>query len=330
MKKYSFSLNDHYKWGFNDGWFNDPEPEGYFKVSIGSCSRPHKSFREECINSAKMIGELFDKPIVVGFSGGSDSQVICLSMLEAKVPFTPIILVLVDHNNKIYNSNDVQYAFMFCKKFGLEPFVETLNIDEFYCGQGMKLIQENCITVPEMTTQLYLVIKYKDTHAYINGGGDPLLLTFCDEETQKITLRYSLGPLPIQQFLIKNNIQGCLKFFMYSPELIASYMDNNVMRSYLNIQPSIPIKDSHIYFRDCIKPMLYFQEWPEVTQRIKNHGYEEVWYIDKLRKLTSKLHRHINPNVKKVNWTYEEIVDHLNSNTGIVKTWSSEDERNYY
>jgi hypothetical protein len=334
MQEINYSHNNHYKWGFNDNWFNEAEPEGYFQVSIGACSRPHGSFRAECINAATLLGQTLTKPILVGLSGGLDSQVVCLSLLNAKVPFTPVVLKLLGSAGQTYNQHDIDGAFAFCKKFGLIPIVEELNLDDFYCNEGMKLISENCITVAEIAVQLHLVIKYKDTHAYINGGGDPQLNKYIDSETGMVTLKYSLGPTPIQQYMINNGIQGCLKFFMYTPEQIAAYLNHPIIHAFNDAQESIfePVnQDIWVNnFAHCIKPMMYIGEWPELVQRRKFTGFERVPYFSKVRMLTHKLNSHINPRAKMVTWTYKEILDHLLSNTGEIKTWRSSDERNYY
>lgn len=338
MQEINYSHNNHYKWGFNDNWFNNAEPEGYFQVSIGACQRPHKSFREECINSAILLGQTLTKPILVGLSGGLDSQVVCLSLIHAKVSFTPVILKLFGSSGKVYNQHDIDGAFIFCKKYNLDPILEELNLDEFYCNEGMKLISENCITVAEIAVQLHLVIKYKDTHAYINGGGDPQLSGYTDPLTGEHTLAYSLGPTPIQQYMINNGIQGCLKFFMYTPEQIASYLNHPMMLAFEAAQGSVrgqtyvdDLQAAHLYiFTFCVKPMMYVHEWPELLQRSKYTGFEKVPYFKTVRILTHKLNSHINPRAKMITWKYNEILDHLLSNTGEIKTWRSTDERDYY
>lgn len=330
MQQLNYSLNNHYKWGFNKGWFNDAEPEGYFKVSLGACNRPHLTFREECIISAKLLEESFTKPILVGLSGGSDSQVVCLSFMNADVKFTPVILKLFGTNKELYNEHDIEGAFAFCQQFNLTPIVEELNLDDFLINQGLQLIQDNCITVFEIAIQLYLVIKYKDTHAYVNGGGDPQLFKYLDPETEKYTLSYSLGPLPIQQYMIRNNIEGCLKFFMYSPEQIAAYIDHPIFHAFEAAQTSIADRTSWDYFTYCVKPMMYANEWPELLQRKKFTGFERIPYIREIRNLTAALNEHINPSIKKITWKHHDLLNFLNSNTGEIKTWRSEDERDYY
>lgn len=46
-----YSHNDHYKWGWGDGWFNKPEIGQPFKVQIGSCTQRPKNFHDECVRA---------------------------------------------------------------------------------------------------------------------------------------------------------------------------------------------------------------------------------------------------------------------------------------
>jgi len=325
-----YSHRNHYKWGFNDNWFNPPEADGYFQVSIGACSRPHLSFRQECINTAKLLGSQFTKPILVALSGGSDSQVVCLSLINAGVPFRPVILRLLSRHGSLYNGHDIAGAFDFCKKFNLDPIVEELDVDHYYTTTGMQLISDYCIHHPVMVVPLHLAIKYKDTHAFIIGGGDLKLTRSVDQDTGESFLTFSLGPGPIQQHMVNHGIQAVQKFFMYTPEQIAAYLDHPVMHYYNNARDSLDGRDTLDHFINCVKPMLFSDEWPEMIQRKKNTGYEMIHYTRELLMCVDRVTSHINPESKAVVWKYKEFLDYLKSNTGEIKTWKSVDDRYIY
>jgi hypothetical protein len=319
-----FSYCDHYRWGFNDGWFNDPVPVGFFKNQIGSCSRPHWGFRRECIVAAGLLGQSLTKPILVGLSGGSDSQVVCLSFINANVKFSPVILRLHNGRGQYYNNHDTDGAFRFCQKWNLTPIIEELDLDQYFSGPVWKLIKTVGITVIEIAIQLYLVQKYADTHAYVNGGGDPNI-SYRRNLDGTSDLVYGLGPTPIQQYMLHNNIQGCLKFFMYTPELIASFLDHPVMHQFNQARDQIynayPGKDPFIF---VAKPMFYVNEWPELIQQPKNDGFERVPYLKEMRHLVNDIHDHINPRAKKVIWPLDQILDHLLNGRGTNKIWISD------
>lgn len=324
------SHNEHYKWGFNEGWFNRPE-NGYFKIQLGSCTRPHGTFREECINAARLLGEQITKPIAVGLSGGHDSQVVCLSLMAAGVPFTPVILRLhSNHKDKqYYNEYDTEGAFAFCQKHGLTPIVEELDLDDYFATKLMPLVHDYGIISAQISVQLHLVHKYAETHAYINGGGDPILLVRANEDNTH-DIVYNLGPLPIQQVMIEKGIEGCLKFFMYTPELIAAYLDHPVMHSYYNARQAIPPKDSYNHFTYCVKAMMYCSEWPELLIRKKYDGFEMYPYQDRILMMIKWMNDWYNPHIKGISWEWKDILDHLNNGKGRLKEWRSIDERDYY
>jgi hypothetical protein len=326
---FEYSYNDHYKWGFNDNFFNRPEREGWFQVQLGSCERPHGTFREECINSARLLGERLDKPIRAGLSGGSDSQVVCLSLMEAGVPFTPTALRLNSMDGRFLNKFDIDGAFEFCEKHNLELDVVELDLDYWYTRRYMQLVNDYCIISPEISVQLYLVEKFRDTHCYINGGGDPMIFKKTDEDGVS-SLCYELGPTPIEQYMMDEGIHGCLKFFMYTPEQIASYFDHPIFHMYNASRDSMRDLSSYGYFTNVIKPMMYAQEFPELISRVKNTGFEKYPFMQAVRHYTQRMNDYINPKAKMVKWKYEEILDHLNNGGGEVKVWRSIDEKTYY
>jgi hypothetical protein len=75
---------------------------------------------------------------------------------------------------------------------------------------------------------------------------------------------------------------------------------------------------------------MYTKEWPELILRRKNTGFERFPYMKDVRTQIALLNEHINPKSKIITWKYEDILDHLLSNTGEVKSWKSRDDRNYY
>ena len=134
-----YSKGNHYRWGWGEGWFNAPDPLTSHHVSVGSCANGHGSFRTECANAALDLANQFTKPILVGLSGGSDSQVVCLTLLEQKIPFTPLVLQLLDPDGNVRNQHDIDGAFEFCKKFQLTPIVETLDLRGYYLASARSL-----------------------------------------------------------------------------------------------------------------------------------------------------------------------------------------------
>lgn len=324
-----YSHNDHYRWGWNDGWFNDPIPGGDFKVQIGSCTTKPLSFRFECVRAVHLITKQFTKPTLIGLSGGSDSQVACLAFMEAGVPFTPLILKLLDGKGEHANPQDTKMAFAFCEKHGLTPMVEEVDVNAWYLGRGEELAKEHCLGGVETLLQLSAIEKFKDQYSYIMAGGDVSITKRYDGADDPLITLFS--PTPIQQHLLKYNIEGVTKFFMYTPELIASYLDNDIMQAFYGANPTI--YDTYTTakgvqpgtwwwcFNLFIKPLFYVQQWPELLQQRKYTGFEGL--TDRLvqsRKRFEELHAAYDMPRRKIIVRIDELVDHLRSRNG-PKVW---------
>lgn len=334
MPKFEYSLNDHYRWGWGEGseWFNVLQPDhGLQRLSLGSCTRPHEGFRVECTKVAEHLGSLFSKPTLIGLSGGFDSQVACLSFMEAKVPFRPVILHLRSSDGTTYNQHDIDGAFEFCKKFNLDPLIEHLDLERFYKTYTPRLTRDYRLSNPRTMVQLYLIEKYGRSNSYIMGGGDMVLSPSMFMENE--TIVWAHGAVPIQQYLIDNEIEGVTKFFMYSPEQILSYLDNTTITNFINAR--VAIYDAYKRMKgvkwagwwQCfsffIKPMFYVEAWPELVQRRKFTGFEKVNLVKPATEMISVINNGLNIVVKKIIIPISEIIDHLKTGNGSEKIWTS-------
>lgn len=326
-----YSQNNHFRWGWNNQDFNAPIKDGVFSTTIGSTTREPKSFREECLLATSALASQFTKPIRVGLSGGSDSQVVCLSLLELGIRFTPVILQLLGPRGGIRNEHDIKAAYSFCTKFKIQPIVESLYLQKYYANTAFTLAKNSCFTNPRVLPQLALVEKYKDTHAFIMAGGDPLLQY---QPGIRPELFVSYGPTPIQQHLISNNIQGCTKFFMYTPELILSYLEHPVIKAYrLAYKTAVEGYDnpaeSWKVFSLFIKPLMYVEQWPELQLQPKYTGYEHATDLTKLGyAVTTVACLPFSPDTNIAYVPVEELVAHLKLGNGASKTWYPTERQN--
>lgn len=280
---YEYSKNNHYKWGWgtNDSeWFNEADYTQPFKVTFAPCSRPHKSFREECVEAVKLIANQSSKHIYVGLSGGSDSQVVCLALREAKIPFTPCIIAMSDS----LNHHDVANAVEFCKKFNFRPVTYRINLLQFYQTQAKEWMLKYNISNGRTILQLWLQ-QFVSDGVFIMAGGDVQLNRYLIDpfdKTKQSELGWRHKPTPILQHLINNNLEGTTKFFMYTPELIASIINSDIMKQFAEVQDSvysstyIGRKNFWQIYNNIPKQMLYKYNWPEMNIVPKYHGFENA------------------------------------------------------
>lgn len=296
---FEYSANNHFKWGFGDAWHNDPDAELTFKIRFGHCTRLVKSFRDECILAATHIANKATKPIIVGLSGGFDSQIACLSFLKAGADLSTVIVKYYD-NGVLINQHDIKTAYQFCKKFNVKYIEFNLNLSEFYQTKaleyGSKYGFRNVEPIVQCATMDYVGEKY----CYIMAGGDPmvapmLMNTVPDRDLPSLSTHipnmsvavWSQRPQPIMQHMIKMGYEGTSKFFLYTPELITSYLKHSALQDFLLIQE--PIYDTWCRgefnnpkfwwkcFHYMYKPLMVIKEWPEVIQIRKYTGFEKLY-----------------------------------------------------
>lgn len=295
--KFEYTQNNHYKWGYGDEWYNRADPTKQFKVHLGYCTRPVESFRQECINAAKLIASKATKPIIVGLSGGSDSQMACLSFREAGVPFKVVIVRLYDADGDILNDHDIKTAYEFCKKYNIEYIDHHVNADAFYKGPALEYAAKYGFTLVETLLQCSTMDFVGKDYCYIMAGGDIILSPYYKSITPEIdqkSLAFNekvSSPVwiqkgnPVMQHMVEMGYEGTSKFFLYTPELIASYLLDPVTQDFLKAKDVIYQvyfnwhRDPKIWWR-CFhlmhKPLLTIREWPEMILARKYTGFERL------------------------------------------------------
>lgn len=293
--KFEYTENNHYKWGWGEDWFNDPDPAKQYKIHLGYVTRPVKSFREECIAAAKLLASKATKPIIVGLSGGSDSQMVCLALLFANVPFTVVIVKLMT-NGILQNGHDIKTAYIFCKKYGIEHMDYIIHTDEFYQTKGKEYAAKYGFTGVETIMQCQTMDFLGNDYCYIMAGGDVVM----NSKLPKVVpysgipqmpncpgteIIWWQTPQPIMRHMMEMGYEGTSKFFLYTPELISAYLMDPAVQDFLrarhvtfevfmtwNPEPSQWWK----FFQMLIKPMMTLREWPEMVPARKFTGFEQL------------------------------------------------------
>jgi hypothetical protein len=95
--------------------------------------------------------------ILVYYSGGLDSELVCNSLIESGKKFTPVIFQWTN-NNDIINQHDLNYAFKFCKEKNLKPIIKTVNLETLWNSQEFeKLAIDTGIVSPQIVTYAYII-----------------------------------------------------------------------------------------------------------------------------------------------------------------------------
>lgn len=71
------------------------------------------------------------KHVEVMYSGGTDSEIVLLSLLEAKIPVTAVTMV-IKVDGCILNTHDLYYSEKFCREHNIEQKKIDFNAGSFY------------------------------------------------------------------------------------------------------------------------------------------------------------------------------------------------------
>jgi hypothetical protein len=300
--KFQYTQNNHFKWGWEEAdgsidWFGNPRTDSRYHVHIGYVTREVKSFREECIKSVEMMAASTNKPIIVGLSGGSDSQIVSLSLMAAKIPFSALIVRFRYNNGDIVNIHDISVAYEFCKKYNVDYKEIDVNLDTFYRARAITLAKK--YNMPKLRTIIQTeAMDWANANGYyyIMAGGDPVFypLTFASAKEKGIPMLNNQcsvpcwleGPVPIMQHMIENEYEGCSKFYLYTPELHVSYLNDPVTTEFLRTKQIIYENFVEWFphhsmwwkiFQNIFKPILTTKHFPEIIPAKKFTGFEGIY-----------------------------------------------------
>ena len=107
-----------FEWGFGNGLYNNPKRLDPLRFEF---TVPHEfgTMRQEINRTARQLADDYHgEKIVLGLSGGYDSQAIAIAFLEEKIPFYPVIS-LYHYKDEILNLEELEAANAFCNLRGI-------------------------------------------------------------------------------------------------------------------------------------------------------------------------------------------------------------------
>lgn len=297
---FEYTQYNHFRWGWEKAngdidWFGSPDNESKYHIKIGRITREVQGFRQECVNAVKAMAATTNKPIVVGLSGGSDSQLACISLMEAQIPFEVVISRYTIGAMSV-NLHDISVAYEFCKKYNIRYNEITLDIDQFYRTRAIELARRYNMAKLQTITQT-VAMDWANEHGfyYIMAGGDPVFYPLLPTRAAKLNIAMMTdhcsvpcwieSPVPIMQYMIDRKYEGCSKFYLYSPELHASYLMDPVTTSFLAHKKIIYENFIEWFphpsmwwklFQNLFKPMLTCKHFPEIIPAKKFTGFEGI------------------------------------------------------
>lgn len=297
-------------------------------VSIGRCSRPVGTFKEECVEAAKQIASKTDQRIYVAYNHDIESQVMCLAFLEAKVKFTAVIPVLTPNN---FNLFSYAVAKDFLESNSIPYKSVKVDVLDFFSKVSLDTAEKFNLSLYKNILHIFAQ-KELDGRTYVMSDN---MLSFARKptgntlyvrlESSVFTAGETLGEPSLQfstntlfNYCVDNNLPCIPEFFAYTPELLSSLYLSEDARAFIQAKDFVEME----MFDKIVKPMIFKQAWPKVKQIPKYTGIEMIDELDSIKELTKHYAQYVTKrSTSTAHIPYDELFDYL-SNDGDVKNWS--------
>jgi hypothetical protein len=273
--KRNYSYNDHYKFGWGDDTFNFyTKGDQPYWVKYGSVTRPPMSFKDECIDVARLIGYTAKKPILVFASGGIDSEVIQRCFLAAGVPFETVTYNIL-YQGRIVNDHDTRFVAPFVKEHGIKHSFRDIDLTELLETRYFDSVEKYQTWMPGSIMQAEWAQEYCKDYLCVFGLVDDLLLKRAHwvgiTEHKEMVVTQEPSVVSVLHAVDEMDETAVVSFFCYTPEQMLAWFTQEDIRVFVNYQESFPKISMY-----GLKPFIYFKHWPELAPRQKTHGYEQV------------------------------------------------------
>jgi len=280
-----YTHKNHLKFGWGDGVYNFNDKDQKFWLTPGKVNYIPTSFKDECLRSARLIRETFDRPILVGLSGGIDSEVTARSFLEAGIPFEVAITNII-YKDEIVNKHDTQYAISFATKYGIK--CNRVNVDFNQAVDRFTRIRAtNNPCEPYYKTNISNICNvsmfehFQHDYLCIKGAGD-LVINAYRKYNQTTPPQYGLyvgeSPSATETAVYEmshRNSSTVINFFCYTPEAWLAWLLDTDVRHWVRYEKAL--MGPHSWMNNyAMKAFVLFKIWPDMEARPKLTGYELI------------------------------------------------------
>jgi hypothetical protein len=276
-----------------DGRPFDWSQGGKFACSYAKATRPANDFQTECHLTARLLkdeADLRGRTPRVFLSGGLDSHVLALTMMEAGIDPNPITFRF-KHG---LNDHEMCHVESFAKRHGLDVEYVDLDIAEFMNSSEAEQIAlearcEYFIMLPHMKLMDHVwetgglpIVGNGDFYAYkipsfkwrVTGEGPKFVWKYIEYEYMFTWLRHA----------ITHGILGSFAFFQHTPEITLSMLNEPLIDDCVNgrLHGKMSTRST--------KYEVYIKYWPEFERRPKYGGGEKIDALCK--KMLEKMRKH--------------------------------------
>lgn len=276
MINFNYTHNNHFRFGWGEGLFNFADKHEPYWVDFGRAEYIPDSFRSECLRTAKLIRESVDKPILVCFSGGIDSEVIVRSFQEQQIPIEVAIMKINYKGMLNVNSHDNQYAFDYARKNNIKINVFEFDIEKYV--RNVYPVQASIYGDYFGSLIHNEIIRSFPKYHCVLGGGDTKL------KRHRYNGRPSLPGMFIEEGIVSiSGLEAALehngtvnnRFYIHTPEIMLAWLMDKDIAHWIRIERALASKFGNINFH-LIKAFVLYRHWPELEVRPKFNGYERL------------------------------------------------------
>jgi hypothetical protein len=268
-----YSHEGHFRWGFNGGAYNAPSDEWRqtYDIATGVSREIEPNFRDECIRAATLIAGSTDLPIVVCLSGGFDSEVTLRSFVEAGVH---IQAVTVRYNG--LNDFEVDIAKAVAQNYDVPHRIIDLDILDLWRTKLDDFSQRFRSVTPHFCMHVWLIDQLRGSFPVI-GGGDIYVnhRRIMSEPSSRWHATFYPKSTMTTRFMMEEELPGVPLFFIYTPELMLSYLDNTYVRQFFRTGQAIGMDSV-----EAFKPYFYDKFFPTQIIRKPMTGFENLFHED--------------------------------------------------
>lgn len=232
------TLNNHFQFG------RIADDDTTFVAQCGPTTTPLQSALKEAQRSAELINDLArDLQPKLCLSGGIDSACMLESFASKKIPFEAVFLKF----NNALNDFDIKTNIQLCEEKKIKYSVVDLDIIHFFdSGLYFEIAQKYECQSPQIATHLWLLDQ-------IDGfpvlSGNPIMPIWNNDTWFFMGLPGELHCSYFKYFYIRER-KGVPWFFLYTPELIASFFHLEASADFLS-KKKTNLKD-YSYLQKCL------------------------------------------------------------------------------
>ena len=230
--------NNYLKVGYN----NDPftlrtSSSDQWFIDHTSVSRDPLPFKDECIFTARLLREKTDKTIYLMYSGGIDSEIMLRSFILADIPNWKVFVM--NYNN--LNEYDLKYSKKFLSENHIEFYEHFFDLEVYWQSEVINDMKKYGCSSPQFPVYSKgLEFIASDLNGFpVIGGGDRY---FVKEDDGIFGYEREKGS-SLYRSLIINNIHGCIRFFQYTPEQIASWLTSPIFGNVVLNNPDMHVNE---------------------------------------------------------------------------------------